>query len=97
MDCKHRPTKRKMSERKKGRKFTEEHKKKLSEAAKNRVMSDKWKANISFANTGKCTGENSHSWGKRWWNNGVECKFSKECPGEDFGLGRLINKVQKKV
>jgi hypothetical protein len=78
---------------KKGYKQTEEHKRKLSEAAKNRVMSDEWKANISSANIGKCTGEKNHSWGKRWWNNGVECKFSKECPSEDFNLGRLINKA----
>ena len=90
-------TKKKLSDSHKGKKFTEEHKRKLSEAAKNRVMSDEWKANISSANIGKCIGENNHSWGKRWWNNGVKCKFSKECPGGDFSLGRLINKVQKKV
>lgn len=86
-------TKKKLSDSHKGKKFTEEHKRKLSEAAKNRVMSDEWKANISSANIGKCTGEKNHSWGKRWWNNGVECKFSKECPSEDFNLGRLINKA----
>ena len=86
-------TKKKLSDSHMGKKFTEEHKRKLSEAAKNRVMSDEWKANISSANIGKCAGEKNHSWGKRWWNNGVECKFSKECPGEDFSLGRLINKA----
>jgi len=90
-------TKKKLSDSHKGRKKSEAHRKALSEAAKKRVVSDKWRASVSAAKIGKYTKEKNHSWGKKWWNNGVECKFSKECPGEDFNLGRLINKAYKKV
>ena len=86
-------TKKKLSDSHKGRKKSEAHRKALSEAAKKRVVSDKWRASVSAAKIGKYTKEENPSWGKRWWNNGVECKFSKECPGEDFSLGRLINKA----
>ena len=27
--------------------------------------------------------------GKHWWNNGVSCKYSRECPGEGWTRGRL--------
>ena len=27
--------------------------------------------------------------GSKWWNNGLENKRSKICPGEDWVLGRL--------
>lgn len=90
-------TKRKMSDLKKGKALTEEHKRKLSEAAKKRIVSDKWRKSVSDSKIGKYTKEESPSWGKKWWNNGIECKFSKECPGENFNLGRLINKEYKSV
>lgn len=34
-------------------------------------------------------GEKSHAYGKKWWNDGCgNTKFSKECPGEGWVLGR---------
>ena len=31
-------------------------------------------------------------YGRKWWNNGVESIMSRECPGKNYILGRLINK-----
>lgn len=86
-------TKKKLSNSHKGKKKSVEHRKALSEAAKKRKASDKWKASASASLKGIMPKEKNPSWGKKWWNNGVECKFSKECPGKDFSLGRLINKT----
>jgi hypothetical protein len=86
-------TKKKLSEAHKGKKKSIEHKKALSEAAKRRKGSDKWKASASASLKGIMAKEKNPSWGKKWWNNGIENKFSKECPGKDFSLGRLINKA----
>jgi hypothetical protein len=86
-------TKRKLSGAHKGRKKSEAHRKALSKAAKKRKASDKWRGSVSAAMKGIMAKEKNPSWGKRWWNNGVECKFSKECPGKNFVLGRIINKA----
>lgn len=85
-------TKKKLSEAHKDRMKSLEHKKALSEAAKKRKASDKWKKFVSASLKGIMAKEKNPSWGKKWWNNGVENKFSKECPGKDFSLGRLINR-----
>jgi hypothetical protein len=85
-------TKQKLSNAHKGRKKSEEHKKALSKAAKKRKASDKWRESVSAAMKGIMEKEKNPSWGKRWWNNGVECILSKECPGKNFVLGRIINK-----
>ena len=34
-------------------------------------------------------GKNTWIKGKHWWNNGVSCKFSRECPGEGWKRGRI--------
>jgi hypothetical protein len=86
-------TKKKLSDAHKGKKKSIEHRKALSKAAKKRKASDKWKAAASASLKGIMSKEKNPSWDKKWWNNGVECKFSKECPGKDFNLGRLINKT----
>ena len=64
-------TKKKLSDSHKGRKFTEEHKKKLSEAAKKKIFTKEHKENMSKG----LKGENNPSFGKKWWNNGVENKL----------------------
>jgi hypothetical protein len=86
-------TKKKLSEVHKNRKKSKEHRKALSEAAKKRKASDKWRESVSVAMKGIMSKEKNPSWGKKWWNNGVECKFSRECPGKDYKLGRIINKA----
>ena len=86
-------TKKKLSEAKKGKTFTEEHKKKLSEAAKKKIFTKEHKENMSKGLKGIMSKEKNPSYGKKWWNNGIETKFSKECPGENYILGRVkINK-----
>ena len=74
-------TKRKMSEKRKGKKpyvMTEETRRKMSEVKKNKPLSREHKRNMSEERKGK-----------RWWNNRCgNTKFSKECPGEGWILGR---------
>jgi hypothetical protein len=78
-------TKKKLSDRHKGREFTKEHRRKLSESAKKRKASNETKEKIRKSSMGK----NNPSYGKKWWNNGVENKLCKECPGENYVLGFL--------
>jgi hypothetical protein len=77
-------TKRKISESNKGKVFTEEHKKKLSDSKKGKVLTEKHKENIR---KNVLRGKNNPSFGKKWWNNGIENKLSKKCPGENYSLG----------
>jgi hypothetical protein len=39
-------------------------------------------------------GEGNPNYGKKLWNNGEQQKFSKECPGEGWILGRLKSKKE---
>jgi 5-methylcytosine-specific restriction endonuclease McrA len=75
-------TKRKISEAKKGKKFTAEHRKNLSLShignpgywtGKKRVMTDEWRKNISIANIGKHTDFTNLRRGKRnnKWKGGI--------------------------
>ena len=78
-------TKKKLSDAHKGKKKSIEHRKALSEAAKKRRASKETRDKMSKGLMGK----NNPSYGKRWWNNGVENKLCKECPGENYVLGFL--------
>ena len=89
-------TKKKLSDAHKGRKKSTEHRKALSEAAKKRKVSDKWRESVSSAKKGRFTGNENHNYGRRWWNDGVENIMSKECPGENFTLGRTGNNLGRK-
>jgi hypothetical protein len=78
-------TKKKLSDSHKGRKKSSTHRKALSEAAKKRKASKETREKMSKVLMGK----NNPSFGKKWWNNGVENKLCKECPGDNYVLGFL--------
>ena len=80
--------------------YSEETKKKMSEGHKGKptwnkgmvgCCSEETKRKISESNKGRpawnkgLTGPQ----GNHWWNNGIECKLARECPGPDWVMGRL--------
>ena len=71
-------TRKKMSEARKGKHKSAEHRQKISEALKGYHHSAEARQKMSEANKGK-----------HWWNDGVSCKYSRECPGEGWTRGRL--------
>ena len=78
-------TKRKQSEAKKGKSKSEETKRKMSEGKKGKSRSEETKRKLSKAKKGK----NNPSYGKKWWNDGFgNAKFTGECPGIGWVLGR---------
>jgi len=91
-----RETRKKMSEAKKGKKLTEEHKQKLREANKNQseeMRRKKVHKNNNFAKGNKIDREivdrlTEQKRQRRWWNNGVEQIFCSECP-DGWVSGRL--------
>lgn len=80
-------TKEKLREKNIGKTLSEETKKKISESATGKILSDQTRENIRQSKLG----EKNHCYGKKWWNNGTSCKFSKECPGDEWSLGRIKN------
>ena len=72
----------KLSEAHKGKTHSDETKKKMSATHKGRVFTEEWKEKLSEANKGKHIG-------KKWWNDGCgNTKFSFDCPGDEWKLGR---------
>ena len=81
-----------------GKKHSAEARAKMSAAAKNR--SEEWREKISASSKGRKLsaewrakiGAKSRvaSTGRHWFNDGVENKFCKECPGPGWNLGMLI-------
>lgn len=94
-------TKQKISEASKNRKpISEETRQKMRDSCKNRKpMSDQTKEKIRNTNTGKTASIETKQKMReshvrfRWWNNGHSTKFSEECPGEGWVLGRSCSKV----
>jgi hypothetical protein len=78
-------TKKKLSDAHKGRKKSTEHRKALSEAKLGKKITEDHRKNMSAS----LKGEKNPAYGKKWWNNGVENKLCKECPGENYVLGFL--------
>jgi hypothetical protein len=62
----------------KGTKHKEETKKLIGSYHKGKVVSEETREKLREANIGK-----------KWWNNGVECKHSMECPGPEWKMGRI--------
>ena len=82
----------KLSEAKKGKNnpffgkhLSEETRQKMSEAQKGKHKSAEHRQKLSEAAKGK------NNWTKdlHWWNNDIEMKMSRECPGPEWKRGRL--------
>ena len=84
-------TKDKISKAHKGKKLTERHKKNLSDShkgVKRHPHSEETKTKISEIHKKSGLLPPSHK-GSKWWNNGQINKRSIECPGIEWGLGKL--------
>ena len=64
-----------------GTTHSEETKKLIGSYHKGKVITESQKEKLRKANTGK-----------KWWNNGVECKHAFECPGPEWQRGRVYKK-----
>jgi hypothetical protein len=67
----------------KGTKHSEKTKKLIGSYHKGKVVTESQKEKLRKANIGK-----------KWWNNGVECKHSLECPGPEWQSGRIYKKQE---
>ena len=79
-------TRHKIAAANKGRHHSEETRHKIAAARKGennplfgKHLSDETRLKLSAANKGK-----------HWWNDGVSCKYSRECPGPEWTRGLLI-------
>lgn len=76
--------------------WSSETREKQKAARMGHICKDSTKQKISKANKGKkrskemCEKMRQIVSGRRWWNNGIINKQSKECPGEGFVLGRIF-------
>lgn len=61
---------------------SDEYKRKMSDIKKGTKLSKEHKEKIS-----------EQVKGRKWWNNGVSNKHTKECPGEGWSIGRINNNV----
>ena len=75
----------KLSAANNGKKRTEETKAKMSASHKGKPKSAKTRAKMSEARRGERLG-----W--HFWNNGIENRYCKECPGPEWKRGMLRNK-----
>lgn len=86
---------RKISESLKGKIVSDDAKKNMSIARKNSQKVKEHILKMNAARRGVTTSDkqkkvvSERTLGTKFWNNGVICKRSKECPGEGYILGRL--------
>jgi len=77
-----------------GKRHSEVTKLKMSSASKGKPKSDEHKQKLSLIKIGK-PNTSSTCRGMKWWNNDIISVMSKECPGENFKLGRVFLKKNK--
>lgn len=65
-----------------GHKHSDKTREKISASLKGHKLSAEWRAKIGE----KARATNT---GRHWFNNGIENKFCKECPGEGWAQGML--------
>ena len=86
---------RKLSEAHKGKHLLAETRQKITEALRGKHHSTETRWKISESSKGKHKSAETRrkmseaNKGKHWWNDGVSCKFSRECPGEGWTRGYL--------
>lgn len=81
-----------------GRKHTPETRDKMSVAGKGKPKSAEHVAKVADANRGRIHTPEARAnmgdarKGRKWWTNGVENKFQRECPGPEWVRGRTKKK-----
>ena len=66
-----------------GTTHSEETKKLIGSYHKGKVITESQKEKLRKANKGK-----------KWWNNGVECKHAFECPDSEWQMGRIYKRKE---
>ena len=66
-----------------GTKHKEKTKKLIGSYHKGKVISESQRQKLREANKGK-----------KWWNNGILCKHSFECPGPEWKRGRIMKNMR---
>lgn len=66
-----------------GTTHSEKTKKLIGSYHKGKVISEEQKEKLRKANKGK-----------KWWNNGVECKHTFDCPGPEWQMGRIYKRKE---
>lgn len=84
-------TKKQISEKLKGYKWSEERNKKISDSHKGIPLSSAHKESIKQSLNNQETKEklSKANLGSKYWNNGQKNKRSKTCPGNGWVLGRI--------
>lgn len=75
-----------------GKHHSEETRKKLSIANSGKHLSTETRKKLSMS----LSGERNPWFGQKWWNNGIKCIRSKECPGEGWVRGRIKTVLKTK-
>ena len=88
-------TKKKISKSLMGKQLSKKHRESISKTMTGRKATIQHKENMRKGMSGLLVGERNGSYGKKWWNDGINTKFSIVCPGENYVLGRIYRRINK--